>query len=118
MLVTQRKAFPVPVALTTILTIRELATASDLRTLSFTNLCGDDITVQLYEYVDASWDTLGEAITLHEFGTAGYVHVENIDSLNMLQIRVSGGSAGVPEIIIDYTRSYESDADTWISPFL
>ena len=119
MLVTQSNVYDVAVASATVLTIRDISGAigSNNRTLVFTNLHSEDLNVKLQEYVVDTWQDIGAAFVVEENGTAGYVIVKNLTSLNMIRVLAYGADA-TQGLKIDYMRNYESDSATWIAPFI
>lgn len=115
MIATQGDVFDVPVALGTILTIRE--PASYQRSLYFRNISSNTLAVQIEESDDggSSWSIVGTAFSLG----AGIILVKEVAATvtGILRIRASGGGDD-RDLHLEYSRAYDDTSHIWASPTL
>ena len=114
MLCTQSDTFDVPVALATILQIREIN--SYQRTLFFQNISTSTLAIQIEESADGgtTWELIDTAFNLGTVGSGSDIAIKNIDSGNILRVRASGGGND-RDVSISFARMYLSENNIWTS---
>ena len=120
MLCSQSDTFDVPVALSTILQLRE--TNSFQRTLVLQNLTASDIAAQIERSADggSTWALIGTAFTVGAVGGGSDVQIQNISATyasNIIRIRCSGGGND-RDLNISFMRMYLDATHIWSSPLV
>lgn len=113
MLVTQSNVIDVPIALSTIVQIQE--NNAYQRSLYFKNLTTSTIAIQIETSADSgeTWSLIEAAFSL----AAGTIAVKEIDSLNILRIRASGGGDD-RDLYVAYARMFDDSDNIWQKPLL
>jgi len=115
MLATQSDVLDVPIALDTILTIRENNTYQ--RSLFFKNLTASDISMQIETSTDggSTWSLVEAAFSI----AANSIEVKEVDADNILRLRASGGGND-RDLYIAYARIFDNccASPEWTKPLL
>jgi len=113
MVISSTDVFDVPVALDTILNVRE--NSSWQRSLFIKNLSSSDLAIQLETSTDggSSWSLIGTAFTL----AAGEITVKEIpaENPNIFRVRASGGGDD-RDLHITYARIFDDNQHNWVMP--
>ena len=115
MIITQDDVLDVPVALATILTMRE--GSSYQRSLYFHNLSSGTISIQIQSSNDGGtvWSLVGTAFSL----TTGLLIVKEVAAAvtGILRIQASGGGDD-RDLHIAYSRIFDDTGHVWVAPVL